>query len=272
LPLRFYTVGAWNERKNPAGIIKAYLSTFNADDHVLLMICASGVDQNEIRSLMARSGINAGKLPAIRVIENAGALGEDELREIHGAGDCYVSATRGEGWGLGLFEAAIMGRWIVAPDHGGHADFLYGEAYADEGGVWHDTGDYPWCLDVPCSQTPCFGSEVRGEIQKDPQGRMFQAAKVTIPPGVTCKQTWAEPDLADLGRRMRDLYDFTVSRVTYAEAFKAAESMSVSSEFVDQRRTAENLDASARLFADRFGYRKIGADFIHLLEEICSHG
>ena len=37
----------------------------------------------------------------------------------------FVSATRGEGFGLPLFESAYYGLPVIAPDWSGHVDFLY---------------------------------------------------------------------------------------------------------------------------------------------------
>ena len=162
---RFYTIGAWGERKNSLGILRAYLHAFSKADDVQLMMLIDGADFDEIRSLIARSGIPAGELPELFVPDRT--LDERELVELHGSADCFVSATRGEGWGLGLFEAAVMGRHVIAPLWGGQSDFL---------------DDYAWARAIPFQMTPCFGAEQRVRVDDD-GGRKVQVSKVSLPPG-----------------------------------------------------------------------------------------
>lgn len=283
LPLRFYTIGAGGERKNGLAVLKAYLAAFTADDQVSLMMVVGGADGNDVRSVMARSGIAAERLPPVNVINHA--IDEVTLRELHGDGDCFVSATRGEGWGLGLFEAAIMGRWIISPIWGGHADFLCRDPHAGpilSAAELHavtyphldptaaglasaklaKAGDYPWLFSVHYTMTPCYGSEVRGEITKDANGRMVQSAKVSIPPGVTCKQLWAEPDLDEMIACMRELYEHRLGQMTDRESVLGDSSLV---------RTPDNLDLVAAGFAERFGYAAVGELLYNTLKEICAH-
>lgn len=188
-PFRFYSIGAWGERKNTLGLLSAYLHAFSAADAVQLMLIVDNADLDEIRSLIARSGIRDVDLPEIHIPDKT--LTESELVELHAMGDCFVSATRGEGWGLGLFEAAIVGRHVIAPMWGGQADFLE---------------DYPFTWPISHQFTPCFGSETRERvIQSD--GQNVQVSRITTPPGVDCKQLWAEPDLMELASCMRSLYE-----------------------------------------------------------------
>ena len=150
------------ERKNSLGILRAYLHAFSKADDVQLMMLIDGADFDEIRSLIARSGIPAGELPELFVPDRT--LDERELVELHGSADCFVSATRGEGWGLGLFEAAVMGRHVIAPLWGGQSDFL---------------DDYAWARAIPFQMTPCFGAEQRVRVDDD-GGRKVQVSKVSL--------------------------------------------------------------------------------------------
>jgi hypothetical protein len=47
---------------------------------------------------------------------------------IHTIGDCYVSLTHGEGWGMGAFDAATLGKPVLMTGWGGQLDYL-GEDY-----------------------------------------------------------------------------------------------------------------------------------------------
>jgi glycosyltransferase involved in cell wall biosynthesis len=46
------------------------------------------------------------------------------INAIHAAGDAYVSLTHGEGWGLGAFDAATLGKPVIITGWGGQLDYL----------------------------------------------------------------------------------------------------------------------------------------------------
>lgn len=165
---RFYSVGTWGERKNMLGVLRAYLHAFTKRDRTQLMMLIDEVDFDVVRSVIAYSGIPAGQLPALFIPDHK--LSEREMVELHGTADCFVSATRGEGFGLGLFEAAVMGRKVITPLWGGHSDFL---------------DDYAGAHAVGYHLTPCFGGAT----------------------GTNAKQLWAEPDLEGLANVMRSVYE-----------------------------------------------------------------
>ena len=43
---------------------------------------------------------------------------------MHDMGDCFVSLSRTEGWGLGAFEAARLGKPVVMTGYGGQLEYL----------------------------------------------------------------------------------------------------------------------------------------------------
>jgi len=209
-PYRFYSLGAWCARKNPEGLLRAYLHEFDANDDVVLTYFGAGVDVSAARSLIARTGIPMEELPELYIPNTP--LTEQELLEAHDGGDCFVSATRGEGFGLPHFEAAIMGNRVITPMETGVDDFL---------------AAYPLTYGVGQSYTPCFGEEVRGPVLRQ-GGQLVQQSTISMPPGVTCKQTWGEPNLAELGIRMREAWqdhqreghcDMTVARNALEDRF-----------------------------------------------------
>lgn len=191
-PTRFYSIGVWGERKNHLGVIRAYLHEFTKADRVQLMLMIQSPDLDEIRSVIARAGLPAEQLPELHVPSEV-QLSEDQLVELHAEGDCFVSAARGEGWGLGMFEAAIAGKNVISTSWGGQLEFL--KFYAN------------W-LPIPHQLTPCFGSENRQRVEQH-EGHHVQVSRVAIPPGVDCKQKWAEPDLVALGKAMRHVHEMT---------------------------------------------------------------
>jgi glycosyltransferase involved in cell wall biosynthesis len=54
------------------------------------------------------------------------ALTNAEMAAMHRQGDCFLSLCRGEGWGLGAFDAAAYGNPVVITGFGGHLDYLGG--------------------------------------------------------------------------------------------------------------------------------------------------
>jgi glycosyltransferase involved in cell wall biosynthesis len=49
---------------------------------------------------------------------------DQAIDELHRRGDCYVSLCRGEGWGIGAFDAASQGKPVVMTGFGGQLDYL----------------------------------------------------------------------------------------------------------------------------------------------------
>jgi glycosyltransferase involved in cell wall biosynthesis len=60
--------------------------------------------------------------PIVLITEET--LSPGEMLALHGRGDCFVSLTRTEGWGLGAFEAARLGKPVIMTGYGGQRDFL----------------------------------------------------------------------------------------------------------------------------------------------------
>lgn len=224
---RFLSIGTWGERKNMLGVLRAYLHEFTKADRVQLMLVISNPDLDEIRSVLARSGVPASEWPEV-IVPEPRELTEDELVELHQSADAYVSAARGEGWGLGMFEAAILGKEVIAPIWGGQYDYLNGSALHR-----HVTG----------TLTPCFGGIQRGQVVETERG-LVQAAVVALPPGVDCKQLWFEPDLQMLAAHMRTVYRRGATL------------------------TQEDLDRERDALEARFGYRTVGAKLSNTLKEI----
>lgn len=186
---KFLSIGAWGDRKNQLGVLKAYLGEFTKADRVELTMWIPRADFNQIHALVAAAGVAADELPAVTIPDATVELSEEELLSLYARHHCFVSATRGEGWGLGLFEAAIMGLAVVSPLYGGQFDFL---------------NDYTALFHVPHVNTPCFGSPRTAAQSAD--GTMWRQQIIDKPPGMTCRQRWAEPDLATMGLLMRKVH------------------------------------------------------------------
>ena len=57
--------------------------------------------------------------PNITVIKQALSVAQEVL--LHNQADCFVSASRGEGFGLIPLQQRALGNWVIAPTHTGHA-------------------------------------------------------------------------------------------------------------------------------------------------------
>ncbi|MBF0547903.1 MAG: glycosyltransferase family 4 protein [Candidatus Riflebacteria bacterium] len=127
----FYTINSWTGRKAIWDTIKAYLAVFTKDDPVTLVIKTTPEDDTR-RAWFGRRPSTRRALDRIlamyskpaRVTLVTDTLSDEEMLGLHAAGDCYVSLTRSEGWGLGAFDAAAFGRPVIITGYGGQLDFL----------------------------------------------------------------------------------------------------------------------------------------------------
>jgi len=124
----FYTVNTWVLRKAMWLTLQAFLLAFEQDERVVLLIKTSSHGGEEGRgwgpSRRLFDRIMANYPDPARVVFVPDELGDDDIAYLHLAGDAYVSLSRGEGFGMGAFDAAAAGTPVVMPGWGGHLDFL----------------------------------------------------------------------------------------------------------------------------------------------------
>lgn len=132
----FYTIGRWDERKKPASVIRAFLDAFTADDPVALVVKTSPFAQYPSTDPWGRRSVLSGttllevarivrqypRPPLVRIEVEDWA--PERIAGLHTRGDCYVSLSHGEGWGLGAFDAAAYGNPVVMTGWGGQVAFL----------------------------------------------------------------------------------------------------------------------------------------------------
>ena len=185
----FYAALAWVERKNPIGLLKAYLTEFTSKDDVVLRILTPDKDstKHDVACLIRSIGLT--DLPRVEFITQR--LSGDELLAFHGTAHCYVSLTRGEGWNLGTFEAALVGNPVISTNWSGQREYLK---------------DYAGFHPVGFQFTPAISPE---QVLQEP----LKFAGLTITPvgriaplGIAGDQYWAEPDLRQAKGLMREAY------------------------------------------------------------------
>lgn len=106
-------------RKNPLGAIRAFRRAFRKEDAATLLIKAIGGDifREDLAALreMAR-GENI--LLVHEMMSRSKAYGFVEMC------DCFVSLHRSEGFGLGLAEAMLLGKPVIATGYSGNLAFM----------------------------------------------------------------------------------------------------------------------------------------------------
>ena len=126
---KFYSIFQWSERKNPVGLLKAYLTEFTADDPVVLILKTYGSNfspqevlqmKNRIKGVRDDIG-NKNSQPKILLLSDS--LRRDQILGLHKAGDCFVLINKAEGWGLPHFEACAMGKPVITTNYGACKEF-----------------------------------------------------------------------------------------------------------------------------------------------------
>jgi glycosyltransferase involved in cell wall biosynthesis len=136
----YYTIGPWGTRKAIDETVTAYLDAFGGRDDVALVVKTTTHDlkavvqarRGEIDGSTARTAstwwtmaqLLAGRRapPLVHLI--ASQVSASEIDGIHERGDCFVSLTRSEGFGLNVFDAAAAGNPTIVTGWGGQLDYL----------------------------------------------------------------------------------------------------------------------------------------------------
>ena len=182
----FCTIAAWRERNAPHLTLEAFLREFRGDEPVSLVLKTSCTNERRptrgFWNYRVRRHIDttARQIAAVRARCRSTArvavmldeLGDGGIAALHARANAYVSLTRGEGFGLGAYEAAWTGKPVIITGHGGQLDFLQPDS----------------ALFVDHRMVPCC------DPYAGPSAAINQIGSL-----------WAEPDLAHAGRLMRDL-------------------------------------------------------------------
>ena len=106
-------------RKNPLGLVAAFRKAFRPDEPVELVVKVSRGERHpaELERLSAACGA-----AGVRLL-NA-VLPREELLALMNCCDAYASLHRAEGLGLGMAEAMLMGKPVVATGYSGNLDFM----------------------------------------------------------------------------------------------------------------------------------------------------
>ena len=166
----------WTPRKNPTGLITAYIAEFQPDEPVALVLKTYGTDTSQeetdrIQGLIDQACVDTGIDPYPPVLMLSKLLSFEEMLQWRKRTDCGVYPHRGEGWGLHISETMLMETPCIVTNWSGSTEFCNEEnSYLLD---YHMTPvrNMWWC------------------------------------PWYRSTQSWAEPDLMHLRRLMRHTFE-----------------------------------------------------------------
>lgn len=212
----FYSIFQWLERKNPIGLMRAFLTEFGPDEKVILVLktflVTPGVpvETERIRKVIldTKKTLYLSKYPRMVLISSL--LSRDQMHALHARGDCYVSLHKCEGFGIPIAEAMMKEKPVIATSYGGPADFIKHEK----------TGFLVDYMLAPVSGMPW-------DIYK---GYM----------------NWAEPDLLQARQYMRRVFEDQKEAKKIGKAAKRWVKKNLSHEAVGQKMKARLEEISGR--------------------------
>jgi len=126
---KFYSIFEWTERKNPLGLLRAYFTEFTKKEKVSLTI-KTYVDNFDPRKRLEitqaiqklKKELGLAEYPPLYLCRSL--MTRKQIYRFHKSFDCFVSAHRGEGWGIPQMEAMLLGNPIISTNCGGIHEYL----------------------------------------------------------------------------------------------------------------------------------------------------
>jgi glycosyltransferase involved in cell wall biosynthesis len=125
----FLSVFKWGYRKGFDILLRAYLEEFDSkDDVTLLMVSRNEVDPDKERIYkdfeFIRGGVDKSDdaLPHVSLYDKI--IPEKDMPKVYNSCQSFVLMSRGEGFSLGVVEAASCGLPVIATNCTAHTDFL----------------------------------------------------------------------------------------------------------------------------------------------------
>lgn len=119
----FIFVGTFSYRKATDQLLESFLEEFEPSEARLILVCSESNPDftfNYICDLQNR----ANKVMNIQVVTQS--LSDAWLNRYYNRADCFVSASKGEGWGYPMMESALAGLPCLIPDKLVSTEFLRG--------------------------------------------------------------------------------------------------------------------------------------------------
>jgi glycosyltransferase involved in cell wall biosynthesis len=175
-----------DSRKNPWGVIRAFESAFTDEERrgaVRLVLKTQNLDVHPDLRVALEAQLNT-----VNGILLDGELPRDRMNGLLDSIDVYTSLHRAEGFGLGIAEAMVFGKPVIATAYSGNMDFT-------------------------TSANSCLVGYTRRAIEESDH-RFSPQARPVYQPGLM----WAEPNTSQAARWMRYLYDHPEERTRIGRA------------------------------------------------------
>lgn len=119
----FLTVFEWGERKAPEILLRAYNRAFDQNDDVILVCKVINNDGSvNVRNELEKMNLNREGSAEIIFLYNT-KFRDYEMPCLYRSADCFVTSTRGEGWGMPILEAMACGLPVIATNWSSQTDF-----------------------------------------------------------------------------------------------------------------------------------------------------
>ncbi len=106
-------------RKNPTAVFRAFQNAFRETDRATLLIKTTGGDIHSADLAKLRETLRGPNVVLLdRLMTRAQAYG------LIAQCDCFISLHRSEGFGLGLAEAMLLAKPVIATGYSGNLDFM----------------------------------------------------------------------------------------------------------------------------------------------------
>lgn len=167
-----------SKKKGLDALLKAYLAEFRSTDNVVLVLKVyfgpSDTEQHKEKMLgqieKVKELLRIGDYPQVYLVH--GIMSDAAITRLYNSVDCYCLPSRGEGWGIPLFDAMGFGLPVICVGWGGPTEFVRPE--------------HGWLVNYHMS--PCFD-------MPHPHNFMY-----------TGLDNWAEPNMDSLRAALREAY------------------------------------------------------------------
>ena len=124
----FLWSGEWHIGKGYDVILESFCRAFQHNKKVVLLLKTYNLSESNIKDKVIKTikkvkeNLNIGQYPVI--IPLIGDAYYNDVLSFYKLADVFINSSRREGWGLCSSEAFGFGLLVIAPDKGGHREFL----------------------------------------------------------------------------------------------------------------------------------------------------
>jgi glycosyltransferase involved in cell wall biosynthesis len=179
----FVHVSSCFPRKGADVLVRAFCEEFRQSDDVCLIVKTFPNPHNTVEELVRQASHRFRGHAPIRIVTES--LTNGQMRFLLENANCLVSASRGEGFGLPVAEAMLVGCPVIASIHGGQADLC--------------SPEWSWPVEfqiVPAkthlTEGPSYWAEPSVDSLREQMRKVFQASREEV----TARTTLARAHIA----------------------------------------------------------------------------